>query len=287
MNSLGKALSRSLVTLAAAGLGLALIPTTASAEIVFTVDETVVPDAAPVCPSVTFGTCVFEADKLNGLYGEILTINPDFSFDVSAAARFELYGLGLGEADSVLLGLTEGVLGFDGGYGLYALFDASGAILPSGEIAFGLAGATVSLFMDPDQDTTFAPPLFGTGAWTLGGDGEDIEILSSSTLLTGTGELTPPVGGFFDLAFKDLILTAFGEDYYPSLSTLSLVFATVDGDFDAVPAPPIAGTYRVKGDVSVVYDITAVPEPATLSLLGFGLFSAGVAARRRRRQTLC
>jgi hypothetical protein len=223
--------------------------------------------------------CVFDADKLTGLYNEVLTINGDFTFDVSARALFDIYGLGGGNADQALLGGNEALV--DGSYGIYALFKASGSVDPvTGEITFDTTGASVDLYIDVDQDNTYTPPGSGTGDWTVGNDGEDELVLSSTTLSEGSGELDPPVGGFFDLNFIDLILSAFGEDYYPTLASLSLVFATVDGDFDTIPSPPIPATYTVKGDLSVVYD---VPEPATLSLLGLGLFGAGIAARRRRQ----
>lgn len=275
MRTFATILSRSLATLAIAGLGLAFTPAAASAELVFLVDETAVPDTGAECGVLD---CTFDADKLNGLYGETLTINGDLSFDVSARAIFDQYGLGGGAAvESGLLGGAEGLI--DGSYILYALFEGAGQVNPDGTITF--SNASVSLWADVDSDTTFGAPATGTGTWTLGLDGDDLEVLSSSSLLAGTGELTPPTGGFFDLTFEDLLLSAFGEAYYPTLAKLNFVFATVDGDFDTVPSPPAPGTYSVRGDLSVVYN---VPEPATLTLLGFGLLGSGLAARRRQRR---
>ena len=113
----------------------------------------------------------------------------------------------------------------------------------TGVITFDTTGASVDLYLDADQDNTFGAPATGTGTWTVGDPtGDDELIMSSTSLFAGTGELVPPTGGFFDLIFSNLLLTAFGDLYYPSLANVTFLFGTVDGDFNVVPSPPVPGT---------------------------------------------
>jgi len=277
MKNIGTGISRAILTLAVAGMGLALTPRTASADLLFDVDETVVDDTAGACGVVD---CTFQADRLNGNYSEILTINADFTFDVSASAFFETYLTALVPSGSGLAGTAEALN--SGGYNIYALFTASGSVNPAtGVITFSPAGADVSMSIDADQSNTYLAPGTGTGLWTVTDtSGDDELVMSSSTLFSGTGGIVPPTGGWFDLVFSDLLLTAFGDSYYPSLAGVSFLFGTVDGDFNVIPSPPVPGTYTVGGDVSLVFD---APEPATMTLLGLGLLGSAMAARRRRK----
>ena len=251
----------------AAGLGLALTAGTANAAVlVFTVDESVVPGAG------AFGQ--FSADKLNGFYDETLTINPDFSFDTNAVAQFEAYALNNGPTGTGLIGCGEGINAAC--YSIYSTFEASGQLIGGG--TFVANSGNVALYLDPSQDSVVTVSAAGAGSPTIvDPNGDDILILSSNTLSDGEGVIVPPVGGFFDLTFINILLTAFGQQYYPDLPIFNLK-SVVDGDFDTIPANPQPGTYTVGGDLSAVF----VPEPASMTLFGMTLLGAGLAARRRR-----
>jgi hypothetical protein len=273
MRKLTKNLFKGLLTLAV--VGLTMTPRAASADITFVVDETVLPDTAVFCASED---CIFDADKINGFYDEVLTINPDFTFDVSARAFLSAYVLAGGTTGTGSVGCTDtDSLFTEQCYDMYALLEAEGSVDPlTGIITF--TSADVIVRIDPDDSNTYTPPATGAGTWTVvDTTGDDLEIISSASLIVGTGELTPPVGGFFDIVLGDLDFTAFADLYWPGLDRIGLT-AVTDGDFDTVPSPPVPGTYSVEGDLSVVFD---VPEPAGMLLLGIGLLGSAMALRRR------
>lgn len=236
---------------------LALVSAPARADFRnFTLDEGIVPGASSLEHS---------ADKINGAYASVITFDQAGTFAMSAYCDFGQYfaneggTLVLTQLNNIGPGRSRGAPGGNG-YGLYAEFRLTGTI--SGTDLTGVT-ATMSVWIDPNQDTTKALPGVGGDEVVFANRADDLQILETGNLISAPGVASDP--GAVELGFAVVPgdWTAAGAAYWPTLANLPLVM-TVDGDLDDFE--PVT-TQTVTGDLSVVFEAVeeARAQPAALA----------------------
>ncbi|HLX30081.1 MAG TPA: flocculation-associated PEP-CTERM protein PepA [Casimicrobiaceae bacterium] len=277
MNRIMKGMGLAVAFAAALGLGSG----TASAAVFnpFQVSEGSVPGAV---------SNTFTADKITGNYTEVITFGAGNTFTVSLLWQAGQFANNCPSPCTIVSPTQLNGLPTTG-YGLYALYQSSGTFSTSGAVTTFTdtpGSGSLSVSIDPLEDTTFTPPANGSAPWTAANTSDDYQI-ATGTPLGGTGTLDPSLptcstgincGSFGTTTSFHLTSTVpGGTDYF----TLPVPFYDLSFQSGQLDNFAVSGTQTITGSLDVTF--ARAPEPATLMLLGVGLIGLAAVSRRRKQ----
>jgi hypothetical protein len=220
----------------------------------------------------------------------------DFSYEAEVDQQVAIFQeTGVGFFSSFRTDLSSPPIadtGLTTDYRMYAIFDGTGTVTPSGSGGVNGTFTTFNarIFIDPNEDTEAT--TFQTGAAGgneskgVTGNADDVEILEGTLLVGGFHVFPGLANGDFDVQF---IVESFDETVWGGPAFAGpIVIGDINGVNTSIQGVGAPGTTfidaRINGSGNVSFQ--SVPEPGSLSLLGLGLFGLGALLRTRRQRGL-